>query len=85
MFMDKGASEEKIKKLAVTEWIDQGQENNKVVADDVDRDGCAICLAPFEQGDKVTRLACSHTFCQECIGLWLAKRNLCPMCKAEAC
>ena len=76
LFLQKGASEEKIKQLAVRQW-------EETVG--YDCEGCAICLTQFVSGDEVTELACSHAFCRECIGMWLAKRNMCPMCKAEGC
>jgi len=41
---------------------------------------CTICLDGFtcEAG-----IACSHTFCMDCIKEWSRNTNLCPVCKKE--
>ena len=50
LFLQKGASEEKIKQLAVRQW-------EETVG--YDCEGCPICLTRFVSGDEVTELACS--------------------------
>jgi len=43
---------------------------------------CAICLAGFNEGDKIRTLCgCQHTFHRSCIDLWLLRRAECPLCK----
>lgn len=46
---------------------------------------CIICMEPFKLGDKMTCLPCDprHCFHTECISIWLARSNGCPMCKAK--
>lgn len=43
---------------------------------------CTICLAPVEDGEKVGVLPCSHIFHAECLGQWIQRRNVCPLCQA---
>lgn len=47
-----------------------------------DKDACTICFAPLEDGDRVGALACDHDFHVECLKLWLARRNCCPLCQS---
>ncbi|THG23934.1 RING-H2 finger protein ATL29-like [Camellia sinensis] len=43
---------------------------------------CAICLSEFADDDILRLLtACCHVFHQECIDLWLASHNTCPVCR----
>lgn len=45
-------------------------------------DVCAICLANYEQGEKVLMMpGCDHIFHPNCAAEWLAKRPICPMCR----
>ena len=44
---------------------------------------CSICLADFEEGDRVGDLACGHTFhVRPCLKKWLKRKNHCPLCHA---
>lgn len=38
---------------------------------------CAICL---REATKLVALTCLHSFCEDCIGCWLAISNKCPLC-----
>ena len=47
---------------------------------------CAVCLAQFEQGDRVRMLPCRHEFHAGCIDHWLLDENrTCPCCRADVC
>ncbi len=39
---------------------------------------CTICTQPFQ---KPVCLSCQHTFCRECIELWLNEHHSCPTCR----
>ena len=45
---------------------------------------CAVCMAPFEAGDEVSGLPCSHAFHKLCISNWLERQPSCPLCRAPA-
>jgi len=45
-------------------------------------DGCVICLADFEDGERTRRLPCLHLFHAHCVDAWLASRQACPVCRA---
>jgi hypothetical protein len=40
---------------------------------------CAIC---FEQASSPVVTQCGHLFCWQCLHPWLARSDLCPVCKA---
>jgi len=51
---------------------------------------CAICLCPYEVGDRVSwspHEHCPHAFHHDCIVSWLDKKreHLCPCCRQEFC
>ena len=55
-----------------------------VSAADTEQVICMICLATYEDTERVTRLPCDHVFHIACIAQWLSlcKRN-CPLCSRE--
>lgn len=58
---------------------DAGAGNREEQVDDGET--CAICLCPFEAGDDVKQLPCSHIYHPECIDAWLRRDATCPLCK----
>eukprot|EP00357_Protocruzia_adherens_P033391 CAMPEP_0115020688 /NCGR_PEP_ID=MMETSP0216-20121206/30337_1 /TAXON_ID=223996 /ORGANISM="Protocruzia adherens, Strain Boccale" /LENGTH=337 /DNA_ID=CAMNT_0002392695 /DNA_START=549 /DNA_END=1562 /DNA_ORIENTATION=+ len=46
-------------------------------------DKCGICLEDYQIGETTMTLRCRHAFHGDCLVLWLHKRLVCPMCKAE--
>eukprot|EP00826_Nyctotherus_ovalis_P041936 TRINITY_DN4274_c0_g2_i11.p1 TRINITY_DN4274_c0_g2~~TRINITY_DN4274_c0_g2_i11.p1 ORF type:complete len:291 (-),score=35.97 TRINITY_DN4274_c0_g2_i11:99-971(-) len=44
---------------------------------------CGICLAEFEEGDKLRTLPCSrkHFFHKQCTDMWLRQQYVCPYCR----
>jgi hypothetical protein len=45
---------------------------------------CAICLEPYEMGQRVRTIPCFHTFHVDCIDPWLSTKASCPVCKHPA-
>ena len=46
-------------------------------------DQCKICLEDVGVGRRMRRLTCDgmHCFCKECIEVWFANHNTCPLCR----
>ncbi|KAH9385596.1 uncharacterized protein NEMAJ01_0492 [Nematocida major] len=42
---------------------------------------CTICLAPYEEKEKIRRLPCNHHFHMGCIDEWFCVDDVCPLCK----
>lgn len=50
----------------------------------VDGAQCSVCLGTVQVGDMVRMLPlCKHLYHVECIDLWLASHDTCPLCRAE--
>lgn len=53
--------------------------------EELEKTNCSICMTQFEQDDdmEVTMLGC-HSFCTECINVWLGNHNdTCPVCRKK--
>ena len=46
-----------------------------------DNTRCMVCLADYEEGDRLRTLQCFHKFHTECIDNWLSRKPICPICK----
>jgi len=62
--------------------------NNNSKADDCDLDSldaptCAICMMPFEEGDRIGDLTCNHEFHVDCLKGWVQRKNACPLCNVK--
>ncbi|KAL2502609.1 E3 ubiquitin-protein ligase [Forsythia ovata] len=45
---------------------------------------CYICLAEYEEGDKIRILPCHHEYHVSCIDKWLKEiHSVCPLCRAD--
>ncbi|GMY11291.1 E3 ubiquitin-protein ligase RHA2B-like [Fagus crenata] len=46
---------------------------------------CRVCLSEFEEGDKIRKLQCNHTFHKDCLDSWLQQycRATCPLCRTK--
>jgi SNF2 family DNA or RNA helicase len=42
-------------------------------------DSCCICFDTIEH--KTITPCCSNSYCFRCINMWLARKNMCPLCK----
>ncbi|TKY47624.1 E3 ubiquitin-protein ligase RHA2A [Spatholobus suberectus] len=45
---------------------------------------CRVCLSEFEEGEKVRKLKCQHTFHRDCLDKWLQQYwATCPLCRKQ--
>eukprot|EP00927_Polykrikos_kofoidii_P009033 TRINITY_DN13751_c0_g3_i2.p1 TRINITY_DN13751_c0_g3~~TRINITY_DN13751_c0_g3_i2.p1 ORF type:complete len:635 (+),score=133.66 TRINITY_DN13751_c0_g3_i2:254-2158(+) len=44
---------------------------------------CAMCLEEYQRGEEVLETPCKHYFHEACIGPWLVKSLVCPLCKGR--
>ncbi|OMP02508.1 Zinc finger, RING-type [Corchorus olitorius] len=45
---------------------------------------CAVCLSELEEGEKVRKLKCKHTFHKDCLDKWLQQYwATCPLCRTK--
>ncbi|XP_059637840.1 uncharacterized protein LOC132279814 isoform X2 [Cornus florida] len=51
-------------------------------ADDIGQ--CYICLAEYEEGDKIRVLPCHHEYHMSCVDKWLKEiHGVCPLCRGD--
>ncbi|CAJ2667782.1 unnamed protein product [Trifolium pratense] len=45
---------------------------------------CSVCLCEFEEGVKIRKLKCNHTFHKDCLDKWLKDYvATCPLCRNQ--
>ena len=44
---------------------------------------CSVCLTEYKVKENIIILNCMHVFHDECLMIWLKKRNTCPVCRFE--
>jgi hypothetical protein len=44
---------------------------------------CPVCLTPYEAGEALTVLLCTHRFHLDCCQTWLKDNKSCPVCKVD--
>ncbi|KAL2343017.1 hypothetical protein Fmac_004302 [Flemingia macrophylla] len=72
--------------ISTTQFLNFIEEKNptircttKLKTEHVD---CRVCLAEFQEGEKVRNLNCRHTFHKECLDQWLQQYcATCPLCR----
>lgn len=56
----------------------------KAQAGQEDRDQeCSLCLEEYGEDEEVLTLRCGHIFHEHCLGPWLVRSLLCPICKRD--
>ncbi|XP_075502053.1 uncharacterized protein LOC142540064 [Primulina tabacum] len=60
----------------------QGKSVRSQSEDDVTQ--CYICLAEYEEGDKIRVLPCQHEYHISCVDKWLKEiHGVCPLCRGD--
>ncbi|KAF5176643.1 E3 ubiquitin ligase big brother-related-like [Thalictrum thalictroides] len=62
--------------------------NKPNTAEDTNQDveQCYICLAEYEEGDKIRVLPCRHEYHMSCVDKWLKEiHGVCPLCRGDVC
>jgi len=54
--------------------------SSSIAGNSVNVPHCSICFCELEDGDRVGDLSCTHVFHAECLKMWVAKKNACPLC-----
>ncbi|GAB2232634.1 hypothetical protein Droror1_Dr00011676 [Drosera rotundifolia] len=55
-------------------------------ASEEDVEQCYICLAEYEDNDKIRTLACHHEYHMSCVDKWLKEiHGVCPLCRGDVC
>jgi len=49
-----------------------------------DGEQCSICIEEWETAEVCVMLPCRHRYHSDCIGAWLLKSSLCPICKLDS-
>lgn len=50
----------------------------------IDQKECSICLAMFEDGERVKVLPeCLHAYHSDCVDKWLKNKSSCPLCRSS--
>ena len=63
---------------ALPQWAFAGAEKAAPAAAPA---ACAICLEPYEPGERLRTLPCVHSFHAACVDRWLGISGLCPECR----
>ncbi|KAL4193469.1 hypothetical protein AMTRI_Chr06g199530 [Amborella trichopoda] len=78
--------EELIRVLGLNTWTEEKEEIALESNDEEEEiagesnEVCTICLNKTEV-ENVKVLQCSHTFHSRCIGIWVARKSSCPLCR----
>ena len=51
--------------------------------DSKEKKQCSICLDDIRSKNDTRMLSCAHTFHGSCVGEWLKRSNVCPLCRTE--
>ncbi|KQK01487.1 E3 ubiquitin-protein ligase EL5 [Brachypodium distachyon] len=74
-----GLTEEEVGELPCRDF-----KPDQLAAGELGGGECAVCLEALKDGERCAVLPrCGHGFHADCVGSWLRKSRLCPVCRAE--
>lgn len=66
--------------------LEDYEKQKAIESDTSDVQQCYICLADYEDSDKLRVLPCNHKYHVACIDKWLKEINrVCPLCRRNVC
>ncbi|KAK8486336.1 hypothetical protein V6N13_076654 [Hibiscus sabdariffa] len=87
-----GASDSGKRLITTTQYLKFIEEKNPTIIYstrspsrvDQSSNECTVCLSELEEGEKVRKLKCKHTFHKDCLDRWLQQCwATCPLCRTK--
>ncbi|KAE8709441.1 E3 ubiquitin-protein ligase RHA2A [Hibiscus syriacus] len=87
-----GVSDSEKRLISTTQYLKFIEEKNPTIIHstrsssmvDQSSSQCTVCLSELEEGEKVRKLKCKHTFHKDCLDRWLQQYwATCPLCRTK--
>jgi hypothetical protein len=59
------------------------QHKGNASTEESDNVQCMICFENYQDGEKLRRIPCLHTYHVPCIDVWLSEHKKCPICQID--
>ncbi|GMI86617.1 hypothetical protein HRI_002331000 [Hibiscus trionum] len=81
-----GVSDSEKRLITTTQYLKFIEEKNPTIIYSArsSSNACTVCLSELEEGEKVRKLKCKHTFHKDCLDRWLQQYwATCPLCRTK--
>lgn len=83
-----GASRFQKRPITLTQYIRLIEEKNPTIhysrKSRPEANECTVCLSEIEEGERIRKLRCKHTFHRDCLDQWLQQYwATCPLCRTK--